>query len=298
MNMDEWGHAAPIGSPIWNTQVYVLDAGLEAVPAGVPGELYIAGMGLARGYLARPELTAQRFVANPFGPPGARMYRSGDVVRWRANGVLEFLGRADDQVKIRGFRIEPGEIESVLLKHPAVAQAAIIAREHRPGLKQLIGYVVARPEASPTPAELRRHVGDRLPDYMVPAAIVELARMPLTANGKLDKRALPAPEFSTHIDRPPRTPEEEIVAGLFAEVLGIEYVGIDDNFFELGGHSLLAMQIVSRLRTTLLLDVPVREVFKNSTVAKFSAAMIAYERVPGQTARVAEIYRQLESMTS
>ena len=298
MNMDEWGHAAPIGSPIWNTQVYVLDAGLEAVPAGVPGELYIAGMGLARGYLARPELTAQRFVANPFGPPGARMYRSGDVVRWRANGVLEFLGRADDQVKIRGFRIEPGEIESVLLKHPAVAQAAIIAREHRPGLKQLIGYVVARPEASPTPAELRRHVGDRLPDYMVPAAIVELARMPLTANGKLDKRALPAPEFSTHIDRPPRTREEEIVAGLFAEVLGIEYVGIDDNFFELGGHSLLAMQIVSRLRTTLLLDVPVREVFKNSTVAKFSAAMIAYERVPGQTARVAEIYRQLESMTS
>jgi amino acid adenylation domain-containing protein len=293
---DEAMHIAPIGRPIWNIQVYVLDSGLEPVPAGVAGELYIAGIGLARGYLGRPELTAQRFVANPFGPPGSRMYRSGDVARWRADGVLEFLRCADDQLKIRGFRIEPGEIESLLVQHPSVAQAAVIAREHRDGVKYLLGYVVATAGKAPISADLRRYLAEHLPHYMVPDAIIELPKLPLTTNGKLDKRALPAPEFCVQSNRTPQTPEEEILAGLFAEVLDVEEVGPDSNFFDLGGHSLLAIQFVSRIHSVLLVDVPVREVFKNPTPAKFSVAMLTYEPAPGHTAQVARIYKQLDSI--
>ncbi|WP_280863756.1 non-ribosomal peptide synthetase [Streptomyces sp. SAI-144] len=266
----------PIGRPIANTRVYVLDEGLSLVPPGVVGELYIAGAGVARGYIGRPGLSAGRFVADPFAP-GERMYRTGDLVRWRPDGALDYLGRADFQVKVRGYRIEPGEVEAALLSHPEVARAVVTARDAGPGDRRLVGYVVRRTdgragerESGALAAELREHLAARLPDYMVPSAVVVLSEIPLTPNGKVDRRALPAPDYAPAATRPPRTPEERALCRLFAEVLGLERIGLDDDFFAFGGHSLLATRLIGRIRAELGVDVPIRTFFGHSTVAALS----------------------------
>ncbi|HEY2362259.1 MAG TPA: amino acid adenylation domain-containing protein, partial [Candidatus Angelobacter sp.] len=260
---------AAIGKPIFNTQVYVLNESMEPVPIGVGGELYIGGAGLAHGYLGWPVLTAEKFVPNPLSSDGARLYRTGDRVRWRADGNLEFIGRIDNQVKLRGFRIEPGEIEAALQEHPAVRQAVVVVREDNPGDKRLVAYLEPRSETNLEIEELKEALRKRLPEYMVPGTFMVLEAFPQTVHGKLDRKALPAPEMvSTAAWRAPRTPQEEILCSLFAEVLGVEKVGLDDHFFDLGGHSLMATRLVSRIRTTLGIELAIRTLFEFPTVGE------------------------------
>ncbi|GAB3164189.1 hypothetical protein GCM10027258_85500 [Amycolatopsis stemonae] len=260
--------APAIGVPLDNTRVYVLDAALRPVPDGVPGELYIAGAGLARGYLNRPGLTAQRFVADPFGAPGTRMYRTGDLVRWGTDGQLDYVGRTDHQVKLRGFRIELGEIETALLAVPGIGRATVVVREDVPGDRRLAAYVVGD---GADPADVRARLGRTLPDYMVPAAVVVLERFPLTANGKLDRSALPAPAVKATAghDRL-RTPAEDVLCALFADVLGAPAVGLHDDFFALGGHSLLATRLLSRVRERLAAGLGIRDLFDHPTPARLA----------------------------
>ena len=274
------------------------------------GELYAGGDGLARGYLGRPGLTAERFVPDPFGgtagggEEGGRLYRTGDLVRWRRDGVLEFKGRRDGQVKVRGFRVELGEVEAALRAHPAVREAAVVAREERPGDRRLVAYVAARGgvEVEVLPETLIAWLRERLPEPLVPSAVILLDALPLTANGKVDREALPAdsgPRRTVeHVA--PRTAIEELAAGLWAEVLGLEpeRVGVHDSFFELGGHSLLAAQLVSRLQRLAGVDLPLRVVFESPTLGDFAAAIPAHEARPGQAEKIARAVQRVKSMSA
>ncbi|MFD6281867.1 amino acid adenylation domain-containing protein, partial [Streptomyces sp. NPDC060209] len=267
--------AVPIGAPLGNMRAYVLSSGLQPVPAGVTGELYIGG-NVGRGYRGRPDLTAERFVADPYGEPGSRMYRTGDLARWNAQGELEYVGRGDSQVKVRGFRVEPGEVEAAVVAHPGVAQAVVVAVGTGTGTgKRLVAYVVPTGPGSVTADQLREAAAARLPDFMVPAVFMTLDRLPLMPNGKLDRAALPEPEFTAGAYRAPRTEAEETLAGLFAEVLGVDRVGIDDNFFTLGGHSLLATRLISRVRTVLGAEIPIKTVFAAPSVAELTTHLSA-----------------------
>ena len=289
----------PIGRPIANTQIYILDPHLNPVPISVVGELHIGGIGLARGYLNRRELTAKKFVANPFSDqPGARLYKTGDLARYLPDGNIEFLGRIDNQVKIRGFRIELGEIEFVLAQHPAIQQAMLIAREDAPDDTRLVAYMVATAGSNPSANDLRSFLQHKLPDYMVPSAFVFLDSLPLTPNGKLDRQALPAPDHS----RPelvdafvaPRNPVEAILANIWAEVLKLEKVGIRDNFFNLGGHSLLATQVISRMRNAFSIEVPLRQVFDAPTIAEMATLITENQRESAP--KLARMLREIDSM--
>jgi amino acid adenylation domain-containing protein len=285
-----------VGRATGNQRIYLLDAALDPVPVGVPGEAYVGGDGVVRGYLERPGLTAERFLPDPFAAaPGARMYRTGDRLRWKADGRLEFVGRVDEQVKVRGFRIEPGEIEATLTAHADVHEARVIVREDEPGEQRLVAYVVGEADAD----ALREHLRESLPEYMVPSAFVVLEQLPLTPAGKLDVRALPAPELGpaeeTYVA--PRTPTEEVLAGIWAEVLRLERVGVKDNFFEVGGHSLLATRVVSRVRDVFAVELPLRALFESPTVAGLAPQVETLVLARVAESELAEALERLEGLS-
>jgi acyl carrier protein len=262
----------PIGRPVDNVQVYLLDERMRPVPVGVAGEIYIGSDGLARGYVNRPGLSAEKFVPNPFGDePGARLYRTGDRARHLPDGRIDYLGRFDHQLKVRGYRIEPGEIEAVFGQHPSVRDAVVIAREDTPGERRLVAYVVAREGQTLEAGDLRTFGKERLPQYMMPSAFVVSESLPLTPNGKLDRRALPAPEagdagtLAAYL--PPQTEIERTITAVWQQVLGVGQVGLNDNFFDLGGHSLFMIQVQSKLRTALNRNISITDLFKYPSVS-------------------------------
>jgi acyl-coenzyme A synthetase/AMP-(fatty) acid ligase len=286
-----------IGAPIANTQLYVLDPQLQLLPAGVAGELHIGGLGLARGYRNRPELTAERFIPDPFSDrPGARLYKTGDVARLREDGRIEVLGRLDHQVKIRGFRIELGEIETVLAAHPDVLNAVVVVREDTPGDKRLVAYLTAKNGAVPKPSALRGLLQDKLPEYMIPSAFVALERLPLTPNGKVDRKALPKPDFEAVADKSkfiaPGTPTEMVLAEIWGDVLKLKHVGVHDNFFDLGGHSLLMVQVQSRASEKLQRDVSIVELFQYPTISALAQHLGQPSAAPGRLQKVDERTRR------
>jgi amino acid adenylation domain-containing protein len=296
----------PIGRAVSNTRLYILDHHLQPVPIGVTGELHIGGDGLARGYLAHPRLTAERFVPDPFGgEPGGRLYKTGDLTRWLANGQVEFVGRNDFQVKVRGFRIELGEIETALREHEGVREAVVTAYADTHGDTHLAAYVVAAdgpaPQA-PRRGELRAFLKEKLPEYMLPSIYLVLDKLPLTPHGKVDRRALPPVEGGEReLDAPfvtPRNAVEEVLSEMFAEVLSVGRVGVNDNFFDLGGHSLLATQLVSRVRKTFQPDLPLRKIFEAPTVASLAALLVTGESSPGEFEKKATTLRSIESLST
>ncbi|MGH3547183.1 MAG: non-ribosomal peptide synthetase, partial [Pseudonocardiaceae bacterium] len=282
------GGVPPIGRPIPNIRTYVLDRALRPVPVGIPGELYVAGAGLARGYLHRPGLTAARFVANPFGPPGSRMYCTGDLVRWTANGELEFVGRSDEQVKIRGFRVEPGEIEAALRRHPDVDEAVVIARRVESGSTRLVGYTVSADGRAPEPGELHELLAHSLPGYMLPSALLVLDKWPLTPNGKLDRFALPEPAAAVAVGAgytAPRTDTERVLAQIWTDVLAVDKVGVEDNFFELGGDSVRSLLIITRIKAAFDVTLTPRDVLTARSIA--ALADMVEDAILGELERVA-----------
>jgi amino acid adenylation domain-containing protein len=299
---DNTAKVVPIGKPIANTQIHILDSHLNPVPIGVAGELHIGGDGLARGYLNRPELTAEKFIRNPFSTdPETRLYKTGDFARYLPDGNIEFLGRIDNQVKIRGYRIELGEIEAVLGQHPAVREAVVLSREDTPGDKRLVAYVVGTPGAIPSSSELRTFLQQKLPEYMVSPTFLFLESLPLTSNGKLDRKALPAPDQNRpemeHTYTAPRTPVEELLANIWDEVLNLDKVGIHDNFFDLGGHSLLATQVVSRVWKTFQVELPLRALFEAPTVAGLAAEIERARANMAAHENVTVLLAELESLS-
>ncbi|HEY0728959.1 MAG TPA: non-ribosomal peptide synthetase, partial [Pyrinomonadaceae bacterium] len=292
----------PIGKPLSNTQTWVLDQHMQLAPVGVTGELYIGGDGLARDYLRRPELTAEKFVPHPYSTePGARLYRTGDLVRYLSDGNIEFLKRVDQQVKLRGFRIELGEIEAALQEHQAVRESIVMVREEIPGDKQIVAYVVKDPEFQSTTEELRNWLRTRLPAYMMPSSFVVLDELPLNANGKVDRRALPAPDAAQHAGEEtfiaPRTPEEKTIAEIWAEVLDGRPISVGANFFELGGHSLLATRVISRIREKCGVELPLRLLFDSPTVAALASQLAAAQPSQTEASRIAEMLDALASLS-
>jgi len=283
----DWSNLPPIGRPIANSKIYILDRFLDPVPIGVCGELFIGGDCLARGYLNQPKLNHEKFISNPFDKePGARLYRTGDLVRYLANGNIQFVGRMDDQVKVRGFRIELGEIETFLCHHAEVVECAVAAREDGTGGKRLVAYIVTRTPQHLNSEKLRDFLKEKLPDYMIPSVYVFLDSLPRTASGKIDRRALPAldgnrPEL-TETYAAPQTSVEKSLAQIWQEVLTLERIGIHDNFFDLGGHSLLATRVVSRIRELFRLELPLRALFEIPTVSGLSDHIEALRWAKGE----------------
>jgi amino acid adenylation domain-containing protein len=291
----------PIGRPIANIQMYILDAQLQPVPVGVSGGLWIAGDGLARGYVNRPELTSEMFIPNPFSASkGMRLYRTGDLARYLPDGNIEFLGRLDDQVKLRGFRIELSEIEGALNEHEEIRESVVVVREDALSERRLVAYVVASKSSPPSVTELRHYLKQRLPEYMVPGVIVVLDKLPLSPNGKINRKALPPPDGSRpELDKAfiaPRTQLEETIAAIWSEVLDVKEIGIHDNFFELGGHSLIAMMLISRVREEIRIELPLRTIFTLPTVAELAVALAQILAEQQVNQDVDKLLEELEQM--